>query len=378
MDAILYFEKKRGLQTWNIVSIRQEGYLLVRVEMDAGKAGWFGRALPESPRPFEEPVSGGWLKKRRERRTAQEKYRARLQAYELFWRELEAENRRLAEEIEELLRRAGVTGRVSCVYGRGLGFLTGGEAMAGRRVFPGEEAIAAGTAFPGGDAMAREKAHTGGNAMTERRAYAEERAAAEENGPMREASLIEEVWNRYIDWPLFRDYTDLRWTRLLLAEACESEFILLGFAECIPAVLEYCARGMRELRWYLAEQDHVAAEEIAEDFYLEYGLAASIRILSGRHPFRKPELAARRPVCVLDFTEESKICPGELAPGSLWMDFLSIEEKEERIRRFSPEVRYLSLKRRWRTLKPKTCRPPIPPRLAAMGERPGYLSEFSV
>lgn len=317
MDAIIFFEKKRGLKRWNIVSIRQEDYLLIRVEADAGRASWFGRELPCRPQLPEEPVSGSWLKKRRARREAQREYQARQQAYESFLRGLEEENRRMAEEIEEILRRGNVTGTVGCVYGRELRFLT------------------------------------------------------EEN------TLTGEIWGRFVDWPLFRDYTAFRWMRILLTEVCESEIILLGFAEDIPPLLEYCARGMRELRWYLAQKDRTAeAEEMAEDFYLEYGLAASVRILEGSHPFRKLRLTSRQPVCVLDFTEEEKIFPEQLAAGSLWIDFFSIEEKEERIRRFAPEVRYVSLKKSWRTRKPKSRKAPDPSQFAAAGDRPVYNPEL--
>lgn len=299
MDAIIFFVKERGLKRWKTVSLRQENYLLIRVEMDAGRASWFGRELPDRPEPPGEPSFGSRLKKRSKSRAAQREYLARQQAYELFFRGLRDENRRMAEEIGEILRRGNVTGTTSCVYEKELLFLAEGDSLTG------------------------------------------------------------EIWRRFIDWPLFRGYTSFPWMRVLLAEVCEPEIFLLGFSEAIPPLLEYCGRGMRKLRWYLAQGEPEArAEEMAENFYLEYGLAASIRVLEGAHPFRKPGLTSRKPVCVLDFTEEEKIFPERLAAGSLWIDFLSVEEKEERLRRFAPGVGYLSLKKRWKTLQPKAVRAP--------------------
>lgn len=317
MDAIIYFTKKRGLRKRSIVFVRQKDYLLVRVELDAGREHWFGQELPCLPQPPREPVSGGWLKKRRERQAAEKNYQERQQAYELFIRRLKGEIRGLAEETEEILRRSAVTGSVSCVYERELSFLLGGE------------------------------------------------------------SLTAAVWSQEVTWPLFRDYTVFRWMRPLLEEIRETEFLLLGYADDIPLLLEHCAGRMRELRWFLEESDRAGeAEQIAEDFYIESGLAASVRVLEGRHPFRRAVLNSQNPACVLDLTEEVKFLPGKLAAGSLWIDFLSMPEKEERIRRLAPGVRYLSLKKRWQQLEPKSRRAPDLSGISVAGDRPGYNPEL--
>lgn len=313
MDAIIYFRKKRGLRKRSIVFIRQEAYLLVRVELDAGREHWFGQELPGLPSPPREPVSGGWLKRRRERQAAQRDYQERQQAYELFIRRLEGEIRGLAEETEEILRRSAVTGSVHCVYERELSFLLSDESLTGA------------------------------------------------------------IWSREVTWPLFGDYTVFRWMRPLLEEIHETEFFLLGYAEDIPLLLEHCAGRMRELRWFLEQNEQAGeAEQITEDFYIESGLAASVRILEGRHPLRRTVLTSQVPACVLDLTEEVKFLPEKLAAGSLWIDFLSMPEKEERIRRLAPGVRYLSLKKRWQQLEPKSRRAPDLSGISVAGDCPGY------
>lgn len=317
MDAIIYFRKRRGLKQWKIVFVRQEDYLLVRVDVDAGKERWFGQELPVRPLPPGEAVAGGWLRKRRERRAKEREYQARQLAYELFVRSLEEEIRQLREEIEKILRRTNMEGETGCVYERELSFLT------------------------------------------------------------REDNLTGEIWNRIIYWPQFRDYAAFRWMRPLLEEVRETEFLILGFAENIPLILEHLARRMRELRWYLEQDEHTAeAEDMAEDFFIEYGLAVSVCILEGRHPFRRAGLSSENPVCILDFSEEEKILPVQLAAGSVWIDFRSIEGKEKRLGSLAPEVRYISLKKRWRMLKPKSRRAPDFAGALATEDRPGYNPEL--
>lgn len=313
MDAIVYFGKERGLTRWSISPIRQEDYLLVKVAADIDRKRWFSRELPRKPQPPEEPVSVGWLGRRRARRAAQREYQSRQEEYEQSVHSLEENIRQMAEEIKKIVLRAAVTGNVGCVYEKSLGFLAG------------------------------------------------------------EDTVIGGLWNRFWKEPVFEAYTSFRWMRPLLSAAEGPAFLLMGFSDDVPLLLEHCACRMKELCWYLCPEDWTQdAEGMAEDFYVEYGLALSIRTQEGRHPFRMPDLISQAPVCVLDLTTEGKIFPGRLAPGSVWIDFLSMEEKEERIRRLSSGVVYVSLKKQWRLSRPRGGKRPEFPDFPVFGNRPGY------
>lgn len=282
----------------------REDYLLVKVEMDIDRGQWFGTALPAEPQPLKEPTSQGrlgWLRRSREIRVRRREYEQMRREYERGVGELEAEIQRLAEEVSAAVERTGVTGGVNCVYEAELSFLSRGEEwLAGR-------------------------------------------------------------WKEFWNIPEFQDYREFRWVKPLLTQAKGPCFILLGTAPCIPLLLPQCARRMKSLHWYLREEDCTEEiQEFAEDFYVEYGLAITMQPLEGRNVFRTLRLESKEPVCVLDFTEEEKIFAGELAEGSVWLDFSSVEEKGRRVQRLAPGVRYDSLKRRWKQCKRNESRLQLP------------------
>lgn len=237
--------------------------------------------------------------RRRELRRQQQEYMQKLQEYEEQREELAGDIRQLWEEVFSEVERAGGMGEVRCVYEDSLRFLVNGQGEA--------------------------------------------------------ASCWSLVWKV----PEFRDYKDIRWVRPLLEYARHSDFILLGTADCIPVILEKLARQMKSLQWYLREEDlNEEVKDWAEDFYEEYGLAISLRKLSGGNVFRQLKFKSGAPVCVMDFTDEEKIFAGNLAEGSIWIDFASVEEKSRRMGRQAPDVSYMSLKKHWGA-KTKT-KPVIP------------------
>ena len=301
----------------------QEDYLFAKVGICADRHSWFGCPLPHAPVPPESmqdgslsvkksrelrvqdgtsgetrtagEYRGNWFVRRRkmrerqrELRRQQQKYMQELQEYKERQEELAASIRQLREEVFTEVERAGGTGEVRCVYEDSLRFLAEGR----------EEA----------------------------------------------AICWSPVWNI----PEFREYKNMRWLRPLLEYVRHSEFILLGMADCIPAILEKLARQMKSLQWYLREED--LNEEVqgwVEDFYEEYGLAITLRELTGENAFSQLRLKSGEPVCIMDFTDEVKLFAGNLAGGSIWLDFASVDGKFMRMERQAPDVSYMSLKKHW-------------------------------
>ncbi len=275
----------------------QEDYLLAKVGIYADRHSWFGCPLPEKPLSADqisvtgEEDGGGWLGRRREKKRQkrlQREYIQKLQEYEEQREELRENVRQLWTEVFSEVERAGGTGEISCVYEDSLRFLTDNGA---------EDAL---------------------------------------------------CWSSLWNVPEFRAYKSMRWTQPLLKYAGNADFVLLGAADCIPVILPKLAPHMRSLRWYVCEGDlSEDLQEWVEDFYEDYGLAIDMRILAGKNVFKTLRLNTGLPVCVLDFTEEINVPAGDLAKGSIWLDFASVEEKERRIAKRTQGVRYESLKKYW-------------------------------
>lgn len=323
MDTIIYFYQKRNPVQREITLMYQEDYLFAKVGICADRHSWFGCPVPQAPTPVEPPEGdppaaeahrevrmqegtsdrvqaaekcrGNWFgrrrrerERRRELRRQQQEYMQKLQEYKERQEELAASIRQLWEEVFSEVERAGGAGEVRCVYEDSLRFLAEGEGEA--------------------------------------------------------AMCWSPVWNV----PEFRDYKSMRWLRPLLEYVRHSDFILLGMADCIPVILEKLARQMKSLQWYLREEDmSEEAQDWVEDFYEEYGLAITLLQLPGGNTFRQLKLKSGVPVCVMDFTDEEKFFAGNLAGGSIWLDFASVDEKLRRMERQAPEVSYMSLKKYW-------------------------------
>lgn len=311
----------------------QEDYLLAKVGICADRHSWFGCPLPEeplspgqaeagrakegkmpvkSPLPGEAPTkklkqggtaaegegakeSGGWFRRHREERRRrrehsrlQQEYMRKLQEYEEQREDLKDNMSRLMSDVFSEVERAGGTGEINCVYEDSLCFLADGEGEAGR------------------------------------------------------------CWNALWNIPEFHDYTSLRWAQPLLTYAGHADFIILGTAECISAVLDQLSRHMKSLQWYICtEDDEENVQNWVEDLYEDSGLAAGVRMLADARDFRTLDLDPGAPVCVLDFTEETKTFAGKLARKSIWLDFTSAEEKCRRMARRAAEIEYMSLKKYW-------------------------------
>lgn len=331
MDTIIFFYQKRNPVQREISLMYQEDYLFAKVGICADRHSWFGCPVPHAPEPpesmpdaslsvkksrelrMQDGASGkgvtghenraqtpgeyreNWFVRRikmrerqRELRRQQQEYMQKLQEYKERQEELAASIRQLWKEVFSEVERAGGGGEVRCVYEDSLRFLAEGQ---------GEAAI---------------------------------------------------CWSPVWNIPEFRDYKSMRWLRPLLEYVRHSDFILLGVADCIPAILQKLARRMKSLQWYLLEED--LSEEVqgwVEDFYEDYGLAITLRELTGGNTFSKLRLKSGEPVCVMDFTEEEKLFAENLAGGSIWLDFASVEGKSRRMERQAPEVSYMSLKKYW-------------------------------
>lgn len=317
-----------------ITLMYQEDYLFAKVGICADRHSWFGSPLPHEPeadefvpnsaesagpasdtqesgQPFlREKRQGlnpfGLLKQRRqvrkqqqELRRCRQEYMQKLQEYEEQRQELADSIRHLRDEVFSEIEQAGGMGEIRCVYDGSLRFLT------------------------------------------------------EEKGV---AALC---WRLTWDLPEFGDYKKIRWIRPLLEYVRYADFILLGAAEGIPEILERFAGQMKSLQWYIGAED--MSEDVqgwVEDFYEEYGLAAALRELDEKSSFRRLKLKSEAPVCVMDFTKEARLYAGNLAGGSIWLDFCAIDEKALRMARQAPDVRYLSLKKYWGA---KTKRRPVFP-----------------
>lgn len=323
MDTIIFFYQKRNPVQREISLMYQEDYLFAKVGICADRHSWFGCPVPRAPMPVEPPEDeslpgetshevrmrkrdsdgaqteekhpGNWFgqrrrarERRRELKRQQQEYMQKLQEYKERQEELAASIRQLWEEVFSEVERAGGAGEIRCVYEDSLRFLAEGQ---------GEAAM---------------------------------------------------CWNPVWNIPEFRDYKKMRWLQPLLEYVRHSDFILLGAADCIPAILQKLAGRMKSLQWYLREEDlSEEVQEWVEDFYEEYGLAITLRKLPGGNAFRQLKLKSGVPVCVMDFTDEEKLFAGNLAEGSIWLDFASVDEKFRRIEKQAPEVSYMSLKKYW-------------------------------
>ncbi|HBA47474.1 MAG TPA: hypothetical protein DCZ91_06680, partial [Lachnospiraceae bacterium] len=177
----------------------------------------------------------------------------------------------------------------------------------------------------------------------------------------RHGSILPVLWQRCFEWREFADYTGRFWVEQLMQEAVLPHFVILGTADCIPELLEKYARGMKSLRWILAEADCTPElEGFVEDFYIEFGLAASLQVLPGPKEFKRLQLACALPSNILDFTGEPGIGICGVAKGSIWLDMWSVEEKRRRILGRGPGISYFSIKEKWKYAQ-RRCKSPVLP-----------------
>lgn len=408
MDTILYFYGKKGLKAPEPEPVGLKSYMLVRVALDVGEDTWFGEKLgmPEeescgsaaqvSPelsteaqagrrgsrmrkvRPDdrdkridgserrekgirkvwgrlwgpgrreagpagEMPVPGRgerpgrrfWRRRRERLKEKAEAARreALLAEREERIRRTEASIKRLALEVAEL---AGEGNLCYCVYDNCVrkALIRNGERETGNTadmVAEWETGEVPGTPEPG---MGKERGSS---------------------------PYLPILWGHYFKWREFADYTGRFWAEQLMPEAVQPHFVILGNAACIPELLEKYARGMKSLRWILAEADRTPElEEFVEDFYIESGLAVSLQVLPGPKEFKRLQLVCALPSNILDFTGEPGIGICGVAEGSIWLDMQSVEEKRRRILGRGPGISYFSIKEKWKYVQ-RRCKSPVLP-----------------
>lgn len=333
MDTIIYFYKKHGLAKPVIDSHQMKDYLLVRVGMSVGENQWFAHSVVPSsamttmqellheqhaqeakeipPHGF---VLGSFLQRLREYKQKRDRARALKQRRQFF----EEEHALVCQELEiflsELNHYVDQRYECCCVYG---------------------DTVRKGLMLP---------EYYGRKDLDD---SSQDAVLGRED--VIPAFWLPQIWRQYWQIPEFHAYLQPRWVEPLLENAILHHFVVLGYAECTSSVILQCARRMKSLRWILQEQD--CTEEIqdfVDNFYEDYGLAATLQPLEGGRAFARLLLVSKDPVCVLDFTGESHISPGGVAKGSIWIDFQSVEEKARRVLKRQEGISYFSLKEIWK------------------------------
>lgn len=306
MDTILYFYQRRDLES-PVTDFRQmQGYLLVRAAVDVGENRWFSQSLT----PPEEFAEEGPLGESRWQAFWRRKKRQRLRRRQAAQYERETDRARLeiGGFLGELTSKLDERAFVSCVYDEQVRrYLV---ADSGRRKdVEQDEKEGSGAAFGG----------------------------------------LKELWRRIWPFPEFDGYFQPQWAEELLPYARHFHFILLGTAPCASYVLSRCARRMKSLRWFLAQEAYTEeTEEAAEAFYMEWGLPANLQLLPGKRVYARLLLETKEPVCVLDFSGEPHVPAAGLADGSVWLDFASIEGKARKFFGARQGTAYVSLKEVWK------------------------------
>lgn len=154
--------------------------------------------------------------------------------------------------------------------------------------------------------------------------------------------------------PEFDGYLQFKWAQQILPKAPGPDFVVLGDGPCLQQVLWELAPYMKSLWWIAPDLAAEAMlEDFAEEFYQETGLAIRLDFLTAGTSFGQlvvPDGAVRKPVNILDFTDEKHI-PGFYPPaGSIWLDMSSREEKERRIRARGLSCTFVSLRKQWKNL----------------------------
>lgn len=337
----MYFYRKRGLQAPETEPVGLKSYMLVRVALDVGEEEWFGMKLelPESEAHNEAAgrceseegrKKGGFLKRRRERKRMREealRREALLAEREGRIQKAEASIKKLAGQVAEL---AGEGNACYCVY----------EGGVRKKLLGGQ--------------VGRLKIMTDVSVKNR----PEDAPGTERDGHQ---MILPVLWQRYFEQSEFTDYSGGFWVEQLMPEAVLPHFVILGTAACIPEVIEKYAGRMKSLKWILPEA--CCTEEVqgfVEDFYIESGLAVSLQTISDAGEFRKLRRICTLPSNILDFTEEPNINISGAAPGSIWLDMQSMEEKRRRIAGRSGEIACFSMKEKWKYAQ-RRCKAPVLP-----------------
>ena len=406
----MYFYKKRGLQAPETEPVGLKTYMLVRVALDVGEDEWFGTKLelPESEahsgaaeghEPEKGRKKGGFLKRRRERKRMREealRREALLAEREGRIQEAEASIKKLAGQVAEL---AGEGNVCYCVYESGIrrkllgrqsrnteiiAEVTGTMRAAGTirasetiraietirapETMRAIETIRAAETISASETMGAAEMISASETMrvsetTEMSKTTEVNCFEDTPGAKRDRhqAVLPVLWQRYFDQREFTDYSGRFWVEQLMPEAVLPHFVVLGTAACIPEVIEKYAGRMKSLKWILPEAGCTEeVQEFVEDFYIESGLAISLQTISDAGEFRKLRRICVLPSNILDFTQEPNINISGAAPGSIWLDMQSMEEKRRRISGRSRETAFFSMKEKWKYAQ-RRCKAPVLP-----------------
>ena len=313
MDTIIYIYKKRDLQKPVIESVQMKDYLLVRVGMNVGENRWFSHSFtPAGSHSKQEGICSDDTLKACLRKIWEHRSRRKIQNQQKS--ALRETIKQVRMEIQSFLEdlRTCVDDRYEC-----------------RCVYA--------------DAVRRCLAYTEDWEKSQRDEDVRNRDDAVA------AVWLPMLWKQCWQFPEFDAFLQPHWVEPLLENARLHHYVVLGTAESVPHVILHCASRMKSLRWFLQERDcGQEIQDFVEDFYGEYGLAVSLQPLEGERAFARLLLASLDPVCVLDFTGETRIPAGGLARGSVWLDFCSIEEKARRMTEREEGVSYFSVKEIWK------------------------------
>lgn len=152
--------------------------------------------------------------------------------------------------------------------------------------------------------------------------------------------------------PLFEEYHSYIRVEELMQYATKESFVVLGCAPCVGRILRGHAARMRSVQWIMKPEQYTeAVQEFVEEFYEEYGLAITMKLLEEGEDWIRVRPSSVQPVNVLDFSGEEKLSVCDIAKGSVWLDMDSLEGKERRMEVRSPQIGYFSLKKQWKQLQ---------------------------
>lgn len=144
-----------------------------------------------------------------------------------------------------------------------------------------------------------------------------------------------------------------RWSRTLLPHAQGPYFVVLGRSGATEALLWDLARRMKALYWLIESADYAWAQDFAEEFYYETGLAIELSVIPSEKSVGQcsiPELFGQQKVSVLDFLSGNAIPIFYPAKGSIWIDFFPGKEKHGHIRARGLDCELFYLRKQWKNL----------------------------
>lgn len=146
---------------------------------------------------------------------------------------------------------------------------------------------------------------------------------------------------------------EYRWGKTLLPQAQGPYFVVLGRSGATEALLWDLARRMKGLYWLIEASDYAWAQDFAEEFYYETGLAIELAVIPpGKNVGQCsiPELFGQQKVSILDFLSGNAIPIFYPAKGSIWIDFFPGKEKHGHIRARGLDCELFYLRKQWKNL----------------------------